>query len=97
MHRDGEIVHGATEYWPTREQAQAVLDKFQFQPPHVWKRGDVFYYSNCIMVYWEQADQPRVSYMEDGLTASCNVTSYLKYATFLFNIKDKLGDHDAQA
>ena len=39
MHRDGEIVSGACEYWPTKKQAQAVLDKYQ--PPHVWKDGDV--------------------------------------------------------
>lgn len=32
MHRDGEIVHGAAEYWPTKAEAQAVLDKYQ--PKH---------------------------------------------------------------
>ncbi len=29
MHRDGEIILDAREYWPSQERAQAVLDKFQ--------------------------------------------------------------------
>lgn len=64
------------------------------EPPHVWKRGDVFKSVGNIMVYWEQAQKPRVSYVDYGYTVGDLVEAevYLAKATFLFNIKDKLGD-----
>jgi hypothetical protein len=94
MHRDGEIVSGACEYWPTREQAQAVLDKYQ--PPHVWKHGDVFKnrVGVCmILVQNHDSTEERVF----CLAPYCDldhpdVDHWLRNATFLFNINDKLGD-----
>jgi len=39
MHSNGKIYCGCYEYFPTPEDAQAVLDKFQ--PKHEWKHGDI--------------------------------------------------------
>ncbi|KKN77863.1 hypothetical protein LCGC14_0356000 [marine sediment metagenome] len=101
MHRDGEIVHGAVEYWPTREQAQAVLDKFQ--PPHVWEHGDVFRWiepigDGSVMVYLIIDAGPvvytLVSEPEDHVdyhpaVACPEPVKLLENATFLFNIREK--------
>ena len=91
MHRDGSIVSRCSERWPTREQAQAVLDKYQ--PPHVWEHGDVFKNETCLWIYLEPDGIPRVLSL-DCPECDCNVGStpsiQLSNAEFLFNIKEKL-------
>lgn len=101
LHSDGSVIPCAREYWPTREQAQAVLDKHQ--PKHVWKHGDVFdeKYSCYPKIYihvW--GEKPQVFHLTGGmygcngmgLPACSAVSSYIDNpnATFLFNIADKL-------
>lgn len=90
MHRDGEIILKAREYWPTQERAQAVLDKFQ--PPHVWKHGDVFKRkSGVVFIYLVIYGTGPVVYLlgysgpDKGILDVC-----LADATFLFNIKEKI-------
>ena len=92
MHGDGSVFHRCGEYWPTREQAQAVLDKYQ--PPHVWEHGDVFQIGKCIMMYLSAYPEPAVIHLNVEHTQRVwwNLPGYLTGATFLFNIKDKLGD-----
>ena len=91
MHRDGEVL-STREYWPTEEQAQAVLDKFQ--PKHVWLHGDVFKVSKTwgsIMMYvCPRGEEPRVVYLNYDMVTTCRVSAYLDEATFLFNIADKI-------
>ncbi len=91
MHRDGEIVRDAVEYWPTEEQAQAVLDKFQ--PKHVWVHGDVFRNLNYDWIYLKPAGVPRVMCItcpEGDSDIGSTPGLQLMNATFLFNIVDKL-------
>ena len=93
LHSDGEVL-AVREFWPTEEQAQAVLDKFQPDPPlHVWVHGDVF--KNPVVpepqIYLEHVDGPMVCVLEEanrGGTPSVQLFN----ATFLFNIKDALSD-----
>ena len=96
LHSDGSILT-TSEYWPTREQAQAVLDKFQ--PKHVWKHGDVFKNGNKsspgTMMYIHPEKQfgerePQVIYVYRDTYPYDSVERYTNGATFLFNIKDKL-------
>ncbi len=97
MHRDGEMIKGAPEYWPARELAQAVLDKYQ--PEHVWEHGDVFEsgdpITSGIMMYVypiiSHKTEPILVYINQGYyPPTKGINTYLKDATFLFNIKDKL-------
>ena len=91
MHGDGSVFHRCGEYWPTREQAQAVLDKYQ--PPHVWEHGDVFEdrTGRYIMMYLNpKFGKEQVCHLNHNLAAGCRVSRYFRSATFLFNIKDKL-------
>lgn len=90
MHRDGEIVLNCAEYWPAKEQAQAVLDKYQ--PPHVWEHGDIFDVGGCKMMYLHWYDhRAGVIHLDMSDTYVHNsVADYLCNATFLFNIKSRL-------
>ena len=98
MHGDGSVFHRCGEYWPTREQAQAVLDKYQ--PPHVWKHGDVFKReSGTVLIYLIVNKGPVIYsvyspyHVYPGyhpMVAAPNPEVCLSDATFLFNIKDKL-------
>lgn len=91
LHSDGSIYDGhCAEWWPTREQAQAVLDKYQ--PVHVWEHGDVFDVGGCKMMYLRWYDhRSGVMHLDTFNTGVHNrVDDYLCGATFLFNIKDKL-------
>jgi hypothetical protein len=90
MHRDGEVVSNCPQYWPTREQAQAVLDRYQ--PPHVWEHGDVF--ENVVSSRWiylcpNREAEPIVVNLNRAGGGGTPATQ-LAEATFLFNIKDKL-------
>ncbi len=94
MHRDGEVVRCAREYWPTREQAQAVLDKYQ--PPHEWVDGDVGVKTNgetIILAHCTHSSEQHYIVIVGGDTGSYeywdNCVDSLR-TTFLFNIKDKL-------
>lgn len=91
MHSEGRIL-STTEFWPTHEQAQAVLDKFR--PKHVWVHGDVFRDTNrtpfICFTYYDgslKAFCLRGSMIENHVE---HIGVYIKDATFLFNIKDKL-------
>ena len=92
LHSDGNIYYGFPEYFPTREAAQKVLDKFFPKPKHEWKHGDVFRRkSGIVMVYLVTHEMGPVVYLLDysgpgrGTTDVC-----LADAKFLFNIKEKL-------
>lgn len=96
LHSDGSV-YSTREFWPTRELAQSVLDKYQ--PAHVWKHGDVFETETL-----SQGRQTMIFLSVQGLetcviflasnsrnrNASRQLGAYLKNATFLFNIKSKL-------
>ncbi len=95
LHSDGNTFWDCWEYWPTRELAQKILDKYQ--PKHVWEHGDVFNSDGEYpKVYIKISDQqPQVFHLQgalngEGMAALCHFSKYLKDATFLFNIKDKL-------
>lgn len=97
MHRDGEIIPHAREYWPTREQARTVLDKFR--PKHVWKHGDIFHpcggqISHTMMYVDPNVDHrsTQVVYVHEALVPTGPVKAYLSGAVFLFNIEDALSD-----
>ncbi len=92
LHSDGSI-YTTAEYWPTKEDAQKVLDKFQPKPKHEWKHewkhGDVFENSVGIQIYLEPKKGPMVC----GLTRSNSDGTpeiQLDGAKFLFNIKEKI-------
>ena len=96
LHSDGSVWH-TVEYWPTRELAQAVLDKYQ--PQHVWKHGDVFksHKNGEAMMYTNAlGEQDRVFYLcsppDPYEVITTPVQEYLDKNMFLFNIKDALDD-----
>ncbi len=94
LHSDGSV-YRTVEYWPTRELAQTVLDKYY--PKHVWKHGDVFNSDGEYpKVYIKISDQqPQVFHLQgapndEGMVAMGHFSKYLKDATFLFNINNIL-------
>lgn len=92
LHSDGSI-YNTTEYFPTEKIAQAVLNKFQ--PPHIWKRGDVFMNTliDVKMIYLVNLyKKPCIFYLEDGWEPTRSVEHYLKNAKYLFNIKEKINE-----
>jgi hypothetical protein len=91
LHSDG-VVYPCGEYWPTREQAQAVLDKFQpAPPPHVWTHGDVFENSAGVFIYFEPyGGKVTINVLRSKGSGTPNIQ--LPGSTFLFNIKDALSD-----
>lgn len=92
MHSDGKIYSGCYEYFPTQEDAQKVLDKFQ--PGHVWEHGDVFANKlGQIMLYIQVYNRfHQVISFADGPDHSWNydVGINLRNVKFLFNIRSKL-------
>ena len=87
LHSDGtKLPRG--EFWPTKEQAQAVLDRHQ--PKHVWVHGDVFTVGRYPMVYIREGSSVYIYHLTPCHTVTHTLKTYLKDATFLFNIKDKL-------
>ena len=94
LHSDGSV-HRTVEYWPTRELAQAVLDKYQ--PQHIWKHGDVFEnHTGNIHIYLEPHSGPiAVNLLNSGRGMGRTPGMQMRPAaepTFLFNIKDALDD-----
>jgi len=99
LHSDGRVLR-TREYWPTEEQAQAVLDKYRLEPPHVWVHGDVFAQENgdYPKIYIHVIDEePQVFHFcgltgNRGLPALNTAKVYTDWpgTVFLFNIKDKL-------
>lgn len=89
LHSDGSI-YGTGEYWPTREDAQAVLDKFQ--PKHVWKHGDVFINrTGTTMIYIMLINKPQIFCCPGECSGHVtDMEYYLENAKFLFNIKEKI-------
>jgi len=91
LHSDGSVFAHCPEYWPTREHAEQILDEYYPKPKHVWKNGDVFKIQGYPMIYLcEGMSLPRVHHLTSGHMATCSIESYLKDATFLFNIAEKL-------
>ena len=96
LHSDGQVFN-TPEYWPTKEAAQAVLDKFYPKPKHVWEHGDVFKsvhkFIPDVMMYLHPEKKhgkrgPRVVYMSSDTYAYGPINQYLADTKFLFNIKD---------
>lgn len=97
LHSDGRVLP-TVESWPTRADAEAVLDKFC--PKHIWKHGDVFKYSSgAIMIYILLKTTSSVYCLRPGSHRPnknyhpnrAGDLSYLyESVEFLFNIKDKL-------
>ena len=87
LHSDGSIYYVCGEYWPTRELAQAVLDKYQ---PHVWEHGDIFRHGSTIMIYLYPLSGEEIRSISSRCCGNCDPKFYLKDATFLFNITEKL-------
>jgi len=89
MHADGTVFHKCGEYWPTREQAQDVLN--EHQPAHVWKHGDVFVSGLYTQIYLKPYPRPITCVLDSaGLRGTPDIQ--LQGATFLFNIRDILSD-----
>jgi len=91
LHRDGEVVNSAAEYWRTKKEAEAVLEKFY--PKHVWKHGDVF--TNCGGSEWLyvniDSNKPFIICLSVRCYGDIDIQMAKKYdVKFLFNIKDKL-------
>jgi len=88
LHSDGKILD-SREYWPTEEEAQAVLDKFYPKPQHVWEHGDVFSNSCGIQIYLKRQGGEFTINLE---RENSNGTPYVQLngAKFLFNIKEKI-------
>lgn len=93
LHSNGRVFRNCAEYFPTKETAQEVLDKFQL--PHKWEHGDVFESGNPfnrgIMMYVSQrCREPQLIYLDLTVPVCSSIESYLKNAKFLFNIKEKI-------
>ena len=82
---DGAVVQISAEI-------EAELRK-AFEPPHVWKHGDVFENrGGVIMIYVDPifGGGSQIFYLGEDTNATCPVEAYLEDATFLYNIKEKL-------
>lgn len=94
LHSDGRIFLGMAEYWPTREHAEEILDKYYPKPAHVWVHGDVFRnHADCTFVYVTDPDDktPEIINMREGDHGTIDVQMRDEAKPeFLFNIKDKL-------
>lgn len=91
LHSDGNV-YPTPEYWPTREIAQTVLDKYQ--PKHKWVHGDVFR-SGCghhlLMIYLKIGDRSKAFCLHSPISGpSSHIDVDLHNAKFLFNIKEKI-------
>lgn len=93
LHSDSSTL-STPEYWPAKELAQKVLDKFYPKPKHEWKHGDVFENSRgSEMLFLKHAISGEVRiYCAFG---NCdlnhpNIVEQLRNAKFLFNIKEKI-------
>ncbi len=98
LHCDGRILD-VCEYFETKEDAQAVLDKFYPKPEHVWEHGDVFSEEKAgLMIYMNakySEHGPQVFYIRtdsgySDLDTNGPVQSYLEHAKFLYNIREKI-------
>ena len=96
LHCDGRVID-VCEYFESKEAAQAVLDRFYPEPEHVWKHGDVFTPTNNtdeVMIYLETFRGVELFCVGNGKPCLADhrpsITTWLKDAIFLFNIKEKL-------
>jgi hypothetical protein len=98
LHCDGRVIN-VCEYFESKEAAQKVLDKFYPKPKHVWKHGDVFASKGAdhgqTMMYLHPEKSygkrtPFVVYVSCDTCPYSEIEHYLKGATFLFNIKEKI-------
>ena len=90
LHSDGEVF-GTKEYWPTRELAQAVLNKYQ--PPHVWDHGDVFRTKHGMLMIcfgFYGLLTPKAFCLNGPIMGPVVSGDPFERATFLFNIREKL-------
>jgi len=98
LHSDGSI-YDVAEFFPSKEIAQKVLDKFYPKPEHVWEHGDVFESGHPInsgtMMYIRLNEgnkkcQPQVVYVNQDTYSYSSPEAYLNGAKFLFNIREKI-------
>jgi len=93
LHSDGSI-YDVAEFFPSKEIAQKVLDKFYPKPEHVWEHGDVFVTKgDLFMIYIAPIyNKPALAFCLTppiGGPAS-DTNDCLSRGKFLFNIKDKI-------
>ena len=93
LHCDGRVIN-VREYFETAVAAQKVLDKFQPEPKHEWKHGDVFesgHPSNPgIMMYVKILKARSIIYLKSNMKVFDPIQCYLDGANFLFNIEEKI-------
>lgn len=100
LHSDGSILN-TVEYFPTHEQAHAVLDKFQ--PKHEWVHGDVMIeqdgsYPKMYIDLDHDDGGPRVIHLQGGsgnkgLIACGKISDYFRSnPVFLFNVNKIVED-----
>lgn len=98
LHSDGSV-YDTLEYFPTKETAQKILDKYYPKPKHEWKHGDVFKFTACTDYGTMMYVHPRydkvasVVYVDRDNKPHSDIEHYLKNAKFLFNIKEKICPH----
>lgn len=88
LHCDGRVIN-VCEYFETKEDAQAVLDKFYPKPKHVWKHGDIFENSEGMWIYLKPVTGVIVVYLK-GSDMGGTPKIQLDGAKFLFNIREKI-------
>ena len=91
LHNDGREFKKCPEWFPTRELAQVVLDKYQ--PKHVWEHGDVVecYDGAIVICIKKSGEEIRIFGIDGVYKAEYDVEINLDgEATFLFNIREKL-------
>jgi len=93
LHSDGQVFD-TLEYWSTKENTQAVMDKFYPKPKHVWKHGDVFMSGDLSMIYikYDNGKPAQAICLESPVSGPAfgNMSHRLNEAKFLFNIKEKI-------
>ena len=94
LHSNGKIYHCAAEYWPTKSEAQAILDKFYPKPKHVWEHGDVFVTKGGLfMIYIAPIyNKPPLAFcLTSPIGGPADDTDdCLSRSKFLFNIREKI-------
>jgi len=88
LHSDGRAL-STREFFPSREDAQAVLDKFYPKQEHVWVHGDVFENVAGIQIYLEPFNGPIVVNLQHT-KSSGTPDVQLPDSKFLFNIGEKI-------
>lgn len=93
LHSDGSI-YSCVEFWPFKEIAEEILDKYYPKPAHVWKHGDVMKVGGNPYMFFklQRSDSIPMIVGLDGVHAVHGLYAIrlTQNAEFLFNINDKL-------